>query len=207
MTPEQLTRTLKQRFARLEGYLKNTAPRLAGDIAINHIREDFARGGLTHNGFREWAKTRRQQSGGKDAGSQYGPLLSKRGNYLMHSIDKRVGEGEVAVYTEVPYAAIHNRGGTLHPKVTPKMRKFAWAMYYEEMGITRKMKRGDKARKTRQANESEAAKNWKRLALTRKMQLNIRIPQRQFMPSTAGPELTKKINARLDADVKKIMGT
>lgn len=204
MTPEQLIRTLEQRVARLGDYLKRTAPRLVGDIAINHIREDFARGGLTHNGYRPWAKTRRQQSGGTSASSQYGPLLSKR-NHLMHSIDKQTGEGRVTVYTDVPYAAIHNRGGTLHPKVTPKMRKFAWAMYYKETGITRKMKRGGKARKNRQLNESEEAKNWKRLALTRKTQLNIRIPRRQFMPDTPGPELVRKINARLDADIEKIM--
>ena len=35
------------------------------------------------------------------------------------------------------YAPIHNWGGTLHPTVTPKMRRFAWAMFYRTAGIKR----------------------------------------------------------------------
>lgn len=204
MTPEQLIATIRRRAARMDDYMKHTAPRLAGDIAINHIREDFARGGFTDNGFHKWQETRRQKSGGKNASDVYGPLLSGR-NHLMDSIGKRTGEGEVTVYTETPYAAIHNFGATTHPRVTPKMRKFAWAMYYKETGITRKMKRGGKARKKRLENESEEAKNWKRLALTKKAQLNVTVPKRQFMPRAMGPELAKKIETRIDADIKKIM--
>ena len=204
MTPEQFIRALKKKAVKMKQYISRTAPRIAGQIAVNHIREDFARGGMTHNGFQKWDETRRQKSGGKNASSQYGPLLSGR-NRLTHSIGSQPGQGEVRIYTDVPYAAIHNNGGTTHPKVTPKMRKFAWAMYYKETGITKKMKRGGKARKNRLANESEEARNWKRLALTKKTQLNVHVPQRRFMPDKPGPELMKKVNARMDSDLKKIM--
>lgn len=64
--------------------------------------------------------------------------------------------------TSVPYAKIHNEGGVLHPRVTPKMRGFAWKMFY-------------------------ATKNskWKGLALTKKKTLTIKIKRRKFLGHSA----------------------
>ena len=56
------------------------------------------------------------------------------------------------------YAAIQEFGGTTKPTVTDRMRKFAWAMFYTS---------GDE--------------KWKRLALTRKNQLKIKIPERPYL--------------------------
>lgn len=204
MTPQQLISQIQKKADRMKDYITRTAPRLAGQIAVNHIREDFARGGFTQGGFHAWQETRRQQSGSGKAASQYGPLLSAR-NRLMHSVRALPGQGQVRIYTDVPYAGIHNNGGVLRPRVTPKMRKFAWAMYYKETGISPKMKRSGKARKKRQANESEEAKRWKSLALTKKTQLSISIPRRQFMPDKPGLELVKKVDDSITNALKKIM--
>ncbi len=59
---------------------------------------------------------------------------------------------------KVPYAKAHNEGAILKPRVTPKMKKFAWAKYYQ----TKDPK-------------------WKGLALTKKTRLTIVIPKRQFL--------------------------
>ena len=56
------------------------------------------------------------------------------------------------------YAAIHNEGGTITVKVTEKMRKYFWAMYY----------------KTQDSR-------YKWMALTEKETLTIHIPKRQFI--------------------------
>ena len=72
--------------------------------------------------------------------------------------------------------------------VTPKMRRYAWAQHYREAG-------GDKKKDT----------FWKRLALTKKTKLTVRIPQRRFMPSKPGPELEQKINDKLDTEIRKII--
>ena len=85
------------------------------------------------------------------------------------------------------------------------MRRFAWAMYYKATGIKRKMKHGGKVRKQREENASKEALNWKRLALTKKTKLTVRIPRRQFMPSTPGTELTKKISDKLQQEIQKII--
>ena len=194
MTPEQfINQQLKNKLARMKSYIKSQAPRIAGQIAVNHIRADFRKGGLTNNGFHPWPITKRQTSGSSDAASQYGPLLSGR-NRLMNSITAQPGEGHVRILTDVPYAAVHNKGWMLRPRVTPKMRKFAWAMFYKETG-------GKKGKGKNSGKDSK----WKALALTKKTQLNINIPQRQFMPTEASPELRQKIEKRIDADLLKII--
>ena len=183
----RITKNLLQ----VKQYIKAQAPRIAGQIAVNHIRDDFRKGGLTNNGFHPWPITKRQTSGGSDAASQYGPLLSAR-NRLMNSITAQPGEAHVRILTDVPYAAIHNKGGVLRPRVTPKMRKFAWAMFYKETG-------------GKPAKGSSKGGKWKALALTKKTQLTVNIPQRQFMPPEASPELMKKIEKRIDKDLLKII--
>lgn len=65
---------------------------------------------------------------------------------------------ETSVGTNVVYAPIHEFGGTTMPSVTERMRKFAWAMFYK-------------------SNDEK----WKRLALTRKSRLEIKIPKRPFI--------------------------
>lgn len=194
MTPEQfINQQLKNKLARMKSYIKAQAPHIAGQIAVNHIRADFRKGGLTNNGFHPWPITKRQTSGGSDAASQYGPLLSGR-NRLMNSITAQPGEGHVRILTVVPYAAVHNKGGVLRPRVTTKMRKFAWAMFYKETG-------GKKGKGKNSVKDSK----WKALALTKKTLLNVNIPQRQFMPPEASPELRQKIEQRIDKDLLKII--
>ncbi|RGL13335.1 hypothetical protein [Bacteroides uniformis] len=171
----------------LEELRRHKMPVLAGNIAKRHIEEDFRRGGFTHNGFHKWKETKRQRTGGSSAGSQYGPLLSGSPN-LSRSIQYIPGDGQVTLFTRVPYAAIHNRGGETHPPVTPKMRRFAWRQHYLEAG-------DDKKKDT----------FWKRLALTKKTKLTVKIPKRQFMPYKPGPELNKKINDKFDKEVEKII--
>lgn len=193
MTPEQfIDQRIKKKLAQMERYIRTQTPRIAGQIAVNHVRADFRRGGLTDNGFRQWPMTKRQQSGGSGAASQYGPLLSGR-NRLMNSITAQPGEGRVRIYTDVPYAAVHNFGGILRPRVTPKMRKFAWAMFYKETGY----KKGK--------GKANTDNKWKALALTKKTQLSVRIPQRQFLPPKPAPELMQKIEQRIDKDLMKII--
>lgn len=187
MNIQEFNRRILQYRKQVDDLARHRMPVLAGNLAKRHIEEDFRQGGFTHNGFHKWPETKRQRSGGNSAGAQYGPLLSGR-NHLSGSIEYTPGDGQVTVFTRVPYAAIHNRGGTTHPTVTPKMRRFAWAQHYREAG-------DDKKKDT----------FWKRLALTKKTKLTVNIPQRQFISREPGPELKKKINDKWDEEVEKIV--
>lgn len=187
MDIQEFNRRLRQQALQLDGLMRRKMPVLAGNIAKRHIEEDFRQGGFTGGGFHPWKETRRQRSGGRNARSGYGPLLSGR-NHLSRSIRFRPGDRQVTVYTDVSYAAIHNQGGSTHPTVTPKMRKYAWARHYQEAGK-------DKKKDT----------SWKRLALTKKGRLTVRIPQRKFMPDSTSVELEKKIKDKLEQEVRTII--
>lgn len=189
MDIQDFNRRLLQKKKQLDDLMHRKMPVLAGNIAKRHIEEDFRKGGFTHGGFHKWKETKRQKGGEKGANAQYGPLLSGR-NYLSGSIEYTPGDAQVTVFTRAPYAGVHNWGGILRPTVTPKMRRFAWAQHYREAGT-------DKKKDT----------FWKRLALTKKSKLTITIPQRQFMPSTPGPELAKKVNDKLNQEVEKIINS
>jgi hypothetical protein len=66
----------------------------------------------------------------------------------------------------VKYAAIQDRGGETHPRVTPKLRKWAWAMFYET---------GDE--------------KFKWTALTKKQSLDVKIPASEWFSGVVNSRL------------------
>lgn len=167
-----------------------------GAIAKRHFQDNFRKGGFVDGGLTPWPATRRQQSGGKSAASRYGPLLSSR-THLMRSVRDVPGRARTTIVSDLPYSRIHNEGGTIetHPNVTPRMRRFAWAKFFEAGGGGKK--------KTEVPAE---ALKWKKLALTRKAKLDIRvyIPQRKFI----GPsrELDERISEKIINETRKVLG-
>ncbi|HBG39920.1 MAG TPA: hypothetical protein DDW85_00735 [Porphyromonadaceae bacterium] len=169
--------------------MRRKMPVHAGRIAVNHVQDNFRKGGFTNNGLHKWKKSNREIYGGKAAAGNYGTLLSGR-NHLYSSAKYIPGDARVSIQNEVEYAGIHNWGGTVSPRVTPKMRKFAWAKYYALGG-------GDKDKPV-----GPDVGFWKGLALTKKTKLNIRMPQRQFLGESI--ELNEAIQAKLDQELEKI---
>ena len=182
MNAKQIADIIARAPKQVERAMRDEIPRKAAIIAKNHFRQNFRDSGFTDDGLHAWKKTRRQE-----AGSPYKPLTSER-NHLMNSVDAVSAPGQVTVVNPVPYARIHNEGGTIHtnPTITPKMRKMAWAKAYSIAGVSK----GDKLPK----DLPEEARKWRALALTKKTKLNItaKIPRRQFIGDSK--ELRVKIN-------------
>jgi phage gpG-like protein len=65
---------------------------------------------------------------------------------------------EAGIATNVIYAQIHEYGGTTHPIVTAKMKKFAWYKFIESNNPM-----------------------WKAIALTKKSKLTVPIPARPYI--------------------------
>lgn len=206
MNTTDLKKTLKLLELDLQKTINDTLPRKAGVIAVNHTRQNFREGGFRNNGLQKWKQTRRQQSGDTRAGSRYGPLLSGR-KRLMGANDYRTEKGKVTLFNPVEYASIHNEGGTIntHPKVTNKLRKYAWARYFKAAGIKRGMKA--KTRKMKEAAVPAEAKMWKSIALTKKSRLNVHaeIPQRRFIGQSK--ELSEKLQKEAEKELIKVMQT
>lgn len=177
---------LKRNKQELSRYLTRKLPVKAGAKAKSIIQENFRLGGFQDGTFTKWTVTKRQLSG-RGADSKRGPLLSSR-KMLYSGTNYKPGNANVTIYNNVLYAGIHNTGGILRPRVTPKMRKYAWGRYYEAGGGKGKKETGD-------------ASFWKGLALTKKQTLNIKIPKRQFM----GP--SKTIDAAIQTLIKEDLKT
>lgn len=189
----------------LDDMMRRRMPVIAGRMAKDHFQDNFRRGGFVNGGLHLWPKARRLSSGGTDAASQYGTLLSGR-NHLYNSIKYMPSDYRVKVANDVVYAPVHNWGGSVSVSVTERMRRFAWAKFYKASGKTAKaatgQKKGRKVGKKQQAANPQAS-FWKGLALTKKKKLDIRIPQRQFLGESK--ELTEKINERIEKEIRNIL--
>lgn len=186
MTHDDFIRLLHAHETQLKRYVQRQLPVKIGAKAKSIFQENFRKGGFQDGGrFEKWPDTKRQGSG-TGASSGRGPLLSSR-KVLYNSIGYTPGIGRVVISSNVIYAGIHNEGGVTHPKVTPKMRKYAWARYYEAGG----------------SKGTGDADFWKGLALTKKQTLNIKIPRRHFMGPTA--TLTNAVQTMVERDLTNIL--
>lgn len=199
-------RMVEKLVKELKRELDDRLPRKVGVLAKNHFTENFRKSGFVDGGLTPWQKSKRQLDS-NNPNSKY-PTLTSRRNHLMRSIQAEPSPGEVLVTNPVPYAELHNDGGELtsQPKVTPKMRKYFWAMMYKSAGIKRRRGRKPKRRKGRRQIISlpPEAQKWRALALTKRTSLFIRarIPQRKFIGESR--ELTEKINETIQQSLQRI---
>jgi len=115
-----------------------------------------------------------------------GSILIDSGQ-LRRSIKSRTTENSIVFYTDFPYAAIHNEGGDI--VVTPKMKRFFWAKYYEATGSFGRKKNGEKRKDKRTNQLSSEADFWQAMALM-KVGKKITIPKRQFLGTSPEVENT-----------------
>ncbi|MBQ9887745.1 MAG: phage virion morphogenesis protein [Bacteroidales bacterium] len=187
----------------LRNLVDRKIPVATGKFAKDHFQDNFRKGGFVNNGLQPWPPAKRLSSGDTSAAAQHGTLLSSR-NHLFSSIKYRPGTAQVTIFNDVIYAEIHNEGGTVHPRITPKMRRYAWAKYYALGGDGKGPQKGrNGAKKVSSATGSAEAEKWKALALTKKESLTIKIPKREFM----GPseELNARIRTYVEEEVLKIL--
>ena len=128
----------------------------------------------------------------RDPARAKGHVLVRTGA-LRRSISARIDEDSITFQTTLPYAAIHNEGGEI--KVTSRMKRYFWAMYYKANGGLGRRKDGTLRRDQRNARLSAEAEFWKHLALMR-VGSSVKIPRRRFLG--AHPELEKAIAAVIE---------
>lgn len=196
MTPQQFTALVKAKEKEIRDAIHRRLPVKIGRMATDHFQDNFRRSGYVDGGLHPWPVTRRQQNSapGGSAAGKYGPLLSARKN-LYGSIRYVPGDAQVVVGTCVPYAAVHNQGATVttHPRVTPKMRKYAWAQFFKNGGKGATVPAGS------------PAGLWKALALTKKERLTVtaKIPQRKFLGQSQ--ELSEKVRQAIESEIANIL--
>ncbi len=202
MDLNQLVRKLEQKKSALVAFRDSRWPKRVGEMAISHFKRNFREGGWCDNGsVQKWKQTRRQEQGGKAAYYNRTPLLSGRNN-LYGGFTYKTGSGRVTVENNVEYAPIHNTGGTVQHRITPRMRKYAWRRWFESAGITDED--SPEVRKQKEAAMNDHDRMWKRLALTPKQTSVVHIPQRKFMGQST--ELAQKVRDYTEEELLKIIG-
>lgn len=164
-------KSLDQFFKSLNEYGRRAVPRIIAEKATEHFKRRFT--------TKEWDGTPWPQT--KQI-IRRGSILVRSGKLVNSIRPKTVNIERVAISagsSKVPYAKAHNEGETITIPVTDKMRRFAWAMYYNEAGSG---VRTNKAGATYQSvGVGKKANPWKGLALTQKKTLTVKLPKRQFM--------------------------
>ena len=118
---------------------------------LNFFQDSFYKQGFTNKSFQAWD----HRKGDLDPGRK---VLIKS-SALLNSLEVTDnGKNRITFFSNEAYADIHNNGGTLTIRVTPKSRKYFWFMYYR----TKKQ-------------------FWKNMAMTRKNTIRVVIPKRQFI--------------------------
>lgn len=126
-------------------------PQKVADIAIDHFNQSFDKEGFTDFSFAAWPLRKDDLSHKLLQKSETLKKSIRASQVSLKMIEVVAGEG-------LPYAEIHNNGGTISVPVTEKMRKFFWYMF----------------------KETEDSK-WKYMALTKNDRLTVKIPARKYI--------------------------
>lgn len=154
-------------FLQMAEDLLKGLPQQVADLALAHFNESFEKQGFTDNSFIAWPKRLDDLTFGVNH-----PILNKTGALMGSLVIKSatMKRVEVAAGDGLPYAAIHNNGGTIKIKITDKMRKFFWFVY---ISLTKHYANG--------SAPPDHILKWKMMALTKKTELTIHIPKRQYI--------------------------
>ena len=172
---------------------KEIKRRILNDIRVE-AAEQFDRNFETESFFNEAWQRKKSPVGGDH-------VLVGTGA-LRRSISARVDEDSITFETTLTYAAIHNEGGEI--KVTERMKRYFWAMYYKANGGLGRRKDGTLRKDRKNARLSTEAEFWKHLALMR-IGASIKIPRRRFIG--VHPQLEAAVVSSLKRDWQSILKT
>lgn len=181
----------------MAGELENVIRRILRDIQVE-LSDEFDKN-FERQGFFTTAWQRRKSPLRGD-----GHILVDTGT-LRRSVKSVVSADSITFESTLPYAAIHNEGGTI--KVTANMKRFFWAKYYETTGRFGRRKDGTLRQDKRTLHLSTEAEFWKAMALM-KVGQNIEIPRRQFLGYS--PEVEKLVQSVVEDNLQtyfKSIGT
>ena len=158
-------------FERMAKEALKHVPAEVSEKARAFFLSSFTREGFTDIAFIPWVK-RRDGLAHKILSQSYALKNSIRvETATLKRIEISAGEG-------VPYAALHNEGGTVTVRITDKSRKFFWYKY-----------------------KATSDSMWKALALTKKNSLTINIPKRQYIGESH--ELMKRVEHIMLRNIEK----
>lgn len=177
MNPKEFERYLDRTGRELKRFIEVDLQDIVGTEGVNHFRQSFFDEGFMDATIDKWLPRSKKYGNDTKDGKA---ILTQTGD-LGDSIQYQKTASGVEIFSDLPYAAIHNEGGTIKITVTPKLRKFAWAMWFES-GKTNNM--------------------WRGLALTKNTEILVKVPKRQFVGDSE--ELDRKVMEKIERELDRI---
>lgn len=115
---------------------------------------------------------------------------------LRRSIQSKSTAQSITFSSTLPYAAIHNEGGTI--KVTARMKRYFWHKYYEARGSFGRRKNGERRNDKRTVQLNSEAEFWRAMALM-PVGKEIKIPKRQFLGMA--PEVERAVREIIEQNL------
>lgn len=115
---------------------------------------------------------------------------------LRRSLSSRSDGNSITFSSTLPYAAIHNEGGTI--KVTSRMKRYFWHKYYEAVGSFGRRKNGERRNDKRTQRLGSEAEFWKAMALM-PVGKELTIPKRQFLGMA--PEVERAVREIIEENL------
>ncbi|MBD3748523.1 MAG: hypothetical protein IE931_03410 [Sphingobacteriales bacterium] len=154
---------------------EDIAEHVAGQ-AISQFKGSFYKQGFTDSSFIAWPRRRDDLSH---------KLLRKSLDLINSILPRTVSASRVEIEAGkgLPYATAHNNGAIIKIRITARMRKFFWFMFY----------------KTNQ-------EKWKFMALSKKRVMRVKIPQRQFIgeSQTLNKNIDKAIINLMEQNLRRV---
>lgn len=170
---------MERQLQAMMNYIENDVPLVIGVEAVKHFKNNFQEEGFDG---KKWASRKTKRSGSTDGQK----ILSKSGD-LAESIDYKIDGDDVVIYSDLPYAQIHNEGGTIN-------------MPAKEKVVAHKVHTRGKHK-----GKTLFAKNDKNATFGQKATVGahvIKIPQRQFIGSSK--PLLEKITNKIVRDLDRL---
>lgn len=162
---------------------------MASQEAINHFQDNFRKRGFVDQGVQPWKEVQRRIAGTlayETTGSTTrgrGILIGKGSGHLRRMIRRvRRGTSYVVVGVKgIPYAEIHNEGGTIRQTLTEKQRR-----YFRYIG----------------AKSNNPVVRKQAFGMSQGSTITINIPRRKYIGNSR--KLEKKVEKMINNQIKKI---
>jgi phage gpG-like protein len=171
----------------MKDFLKNIINDLAVDLG-DEFDQNFERKAFFD---KKWPDTKWPNKKG---------TLMMRTGALRRSIKRPNQHSKGLIWSSsMPYASIHNQGGTII--VTAKMKKYFWAMYYQLSKAIKLTAKEKVSKSARNVKLSQQAQTYKALAL-QKIGSKMTIQKRQFIGDH--PVVRQRIEHVVDSNIKEL---
>lgn len=170
---------IRQVIPRYSAFIR-ALPDIVADVMINFVLDNFEAQSFAGE---SWAQ--------RADGDTSRALLVRSGRGRRSIRISEASMKRVQVTTDLEYMVAHNDGAEITRVITPRMRRFFWAMHYRLEYNT----------DTQQPIIPEDQWRWKWMAL-KKGEITFKMPQRQFIGES--PELDMRLRQAIERELEQV---